>query len=139
MSSSDTFQLAHLPALNVLAVRWLADSNLPLLAAEYEQALTAGLLHDTARWLLDVRRRPTADPEASRWVVFEWLPRAATTFPTRLRLTVLASPQRMELVRTEPALQVSVREALRESRSYDLRLFTDEAVAVAWLSAETPD
>lgn len=139
MVESDTFQLAYLPDLDVLAVRWLADSHLPRLAAEYEQALAAAHLHGTARWLLDVRRRPSADPEASRWVVFEWMPRAAATFQARLRLAVLASPQRIELVRTEPTLQVSAREALHESRSYHLRLFADEAAAITWLTSEAPD
>jgi hypothetical protein len=131
MVESDTFQLAYLPDLDVLAVRWLADSHLSWLAAVH--------LHGTARWLLDVRRRPSADPEASHWVVFEWMLRAAATFQARLRLVVLASPQRIELVRTEPTLQVSAREALRESRSYYLRLFADEAAVITWLTSEAPD
>jgi hypothetical protein len=139
MRLSDTFHLSYCPDLGVLTLRWLTDSTLPRLAAEYEQALAAAHLHGTAHWLLDVRQRPTADPEASRWVVFEWLPRVAATFPERLRLAVLAAPPRLEQVRTEPALQASAHEALHESPSYDLRLFADEAAATAWLTAETPE
>lgn len=71
MSLSNAFQFTYLPNLDVLGVRWLADSALPQLAAEYEQALGAGLLHDTANWLLDVRQRPTADPEALAWLTNE--------------------------------------------------------------------
>ena len=139
MFESDTFQLAYRPDLDVLVMRWLADSTLPQLGAEYEQALAAAHLHGTTRWLLDVRRRPSADPESSRWVVFEWLPQAAGTFQARLRLAVFASPQRLALVRTEPVLPVSVREALRENHRYDMRLFAAKAAAVAWLTADTPD
>jgi len=136
---SEFFQLDYLPEINVLAVRWLADSDLPELAAQYEQALGSALLHDTAHWLLDVRQRPTATPETSRWVVFEWLPRAAATFPRPLRLAVLAAPARFELIGTAPALQASAHEALHASNSYQLRLFTDEGTALAWLTGPAAD
>ena len=85
-----------------------------------------------------MRQRPTVDPETSRWVVFEWLPRAAA-FPKHLRLAVLAAPARLDLIRTAPALQASAHEALHASESYHLRLFADESAALAWLTGDAAD
>lgn len=134
--TSTALQLLYRPDLDLLTARWFAEVPLPQLQTEHEAVLRAGQQHGTARWLLDVRRRDVPTAEAAEWVTYDWLPRvAAAMAPTRLRLAYLISPARGEALRTNPALQTSVQDALAATCPYELRLFGDEGEAVRWLIA----
>ena len=120
----------------MLTVRWLDNSDLPELQANYAAVIVAGQQHRTVRWLLDVRRRVLPTSEAAQWVTDEWLPRAvAALTPTRLRIAYLISPTREETLRSNTTLQPGILAATAPDRPYDLRLFADEGEAVRWLTA----
>ncbi len=131
-----SLQFCYRSDLGFFMVRWLSDSIFPTLQAEYEAVLANKDAHRTERWLLDLRQRPTPTIEAANWVVYNWLPRAAAALvPARLRLAYLISAERAELIRTDPALQANIQDALAPNRHYDVHLFSEEAEALHWLSA----
>ncbi|SHJ67536.1 hypothetical protein SAMN02745146_3667 [Hymenobacter daecheongensis DSM 21074] len=124
------------PDLDLLTARWLQDSDLPTLQAEYATLLAAGQTHQATRWLMDVRRREAPSLEATTWVTQQWLPQAvATMLPARLRLAYFISPARAEVLRTNSALQPLVRETLARIHDYEMEVFGDEGEAVRWLLA----
>jgi hypothetical protein len=136
MPDLSSLQLVYRPDLSLLTARWLDDSVLPTIQAEYEAVLAAGKRHATGRWLLDLRRRPIPNADVSQWVIGDWLPRAAATMaPIRLRLAYFISPSRDEALRNNKALYSSMQDALSPSQPYDIHLFGNEAEAVCWLLA----
>ena len=136
MNEFPSLQFCYRSDLGLFTVRWLSDSLFPTLQVEYEAVLTNEDAHRTERWLLDLRQRPTPTIEAANWVVYNWLPRAAAALvPARLRLAYLISAERAELIRTDPALQANIQDALAPNRHYDVHLFGEEAEALHWLGA----
>lgn len=136
MNQFPSLQFCYRSDLGFFMVHWLADSTLPTLQAEYEAVLANEDAHRTERWLLDVRQRPTPTIEAANWVTYNWLPRAAAALaPARLRLAYLISAEQAEFIRTDPALQANIQDALAPNRHYDIHLFGEEAEALHWLIA----
>ena len=133
---ASSLAIHYRPDLGLLTARWMADSDLPTLQAEYEAILDTGRHHRSTRWLLDVRRREVPTMEAAAWVAGHWLPLAAAAVaPSHLQLAYLISPLRAETLRTDPALQATAEQALQATAPYDLRLFGDEGEAVRWLTS----
>ncbi|MBF9141153.1 hypothetical protein [Hymenobacter properus] len=131
---SSTVQFAYRPDLDLFTARWLSLTSGSTERGEYEALLRAPEALGTPHWLLDVRRRPTTTPEAARWVTTDWLPRAAALLrPARLRLAFLVPPVRAENLRADPALHAIMSAAYAPGHPFDLRTFTDEGAAVAWL------
>ena len=136
MTSPTSLQICYRSELDILLVRWLAESTFPTLQAEYESVLSNDQTGRTERWLLDLRRRPTPTIEAANWVTYNWLPRAAASVvPARLRLAYLISSERADILRTDPNLQANVQDAMAPNRHYDIHLFGNEEEAVSWLAA----
>lgn len=136
MPIPDTLTLAYRPDLAVLTVRWLTDSQAGVLRTEYDAVLLAADTRCSPRWLFDVRRRPTADAEATRWVSADWLPRAvAVAAPARLRLAYLVTPARDEFLRLNPPLRTAMETTLAAANPYDVAVFADEGAAMRWLLA----
>ena len=136
MANLSSIQLLYRSDLDLLTVRWLADSPLSELQAEYDAVLATDQARHTGRWLLDVRRRPIPTAEATQWVTYDWLPRAAAALaPAQLRLAYLISPSRKEVPRTDTTLRPTVQDTLAPKRLYTLSLFADEGEAVRWLTA----
>ncbi|MBH8556897.1 hypothetical protein [Hymenobacter negativus] len=134
MNSPFSIQLAYRPDLDLFTARWLTFHTLSTERAEYEAVLQAPEALGTPHWLLDVRRRPTTDPEAARWVTTDWLPRAAALVrPAYLRLAFLVAPVRAENLREDDELRAIMEAAYADTDTLALRTFTDEGAAVAWL------
>ena len=132
---ASSLHLCYRSDLNLFLVRWLTDSTLANLQAEYEFVLSDQRASCTERWLLDLRCRPTPTIEAANWVTYNWLPRAAARLiPARLRLAYLISSARAEALETDPNLQPNVKDAMAPNRHYDLQLFGNEDEAVQWLA-----
>ncbi|WP_201980695.1 hypothetical protein [Hymenobacter rubidus] len=139
MFASLSLQLSFRPDLNVFTCRWLTASELATTPVEYEALLHAPDAPRTPRWLFDVRRRPTTDATAARWVTTDWLPRAAGLVrPARLSLAFLVPPARAEHLRAEADLRAVMEAAYAPGHAFSLRTFTDEGEAMRWLLAQ-PD
>ncbi|MGY3089411.1 hypothetical protein ACVWYF_002459 [Hymenobacter sp. UYAg731] len=135
MSDTPSLQLAYRPDLDVLTARWSFDPAPAQLRQDYEDLLAAGLAHGTARWLLDLRRRPTVQLVLAHWVTNDWLPRVAAQAPAGLRMAFLLTPQRDEFQRADPAIAATVQTILVRPEPYTIQLFHDEGPAVHWLTA----
>jgi len=134
MPDLSSLQLIYRSDLDLLTARWLTDSTLLNIQAEYEALLAAGQTHATGRWLLDLRRRPIPTADVAQWVMYDWLPRAAASMaPVRLRLAYFISPGRRDAMRTDASLYARMKDALDPEQPYDLQLFSDEGEAVGWL------
>ena len=134
MTPSLPLQLAYRPDLDLFTARWLTTYTGSTERTEYEAVLQAPEAQGTPQWLFDVRRRPATDEAAARWVTTDWLPRAAAQLlPARLRLAFLVAPTRAENLRVDPALRTVMEAAYAPGHTFDLRTFTDEGAAVAWL------
>ena len=129
-------QLNYRADLDVLLVRWPTEFTPDGLRTGYEQVLHASQQHATARWLLDLRRRPALPPEVADWAARHFLPRSAAALaPRRLRIAFLVPPQRFELMQHDASLAPSIQEVFEATRPYDSQLFGDEGAAVRWLLA----
>ena len=127
-------QISYRADLGVLLVRWPTEFTPDGLRAGYEQVLHASQQHTTARWLLDLRRRPALPPEIANWAAHHFLPRAAAVLaPRRLRIAFLIPPQRFELMQQDASLAPSIQEVFETTRAYESQLFGDEGAAVRWL------
>jgi hypothetical protein len=135
MNELPSLQFCYRSDLRFFTVRWLSDSTLLTLQAEYESVLVNEDAHRTERWLLDLRQRPTPTIEANNWVRYNWLPRAAALVPGRLRLAYIISAERAELICIDPELQANLHDALAPNRHYDIHLFGEETEALLWLTA----
>ncbi|MFD2720709.1 hypothetical protein ACFST9_18450 [Hymenobacter monticola] len=134
MSLTSSVQFAYRPDLDLFTARWQSLTTGSTTQAEYEGLLQAPEAQGTPHWLLDVRRRPLITVASARWVTTNWLPRAAAQLrPARLRLAFLVAPVRAENLRTDPELRDVMEAAYAPGHPYDLRTFTDEGAAVAWL------
>ncbi|MBD2722036.1 hypothetical protein [Hymenobacter armeniacus] len=127
-------EFAYRPDLDLFTARWLSLTQAATTQAEYDLLLQAPEALGTPHWLLDVRRRPIITLESARWVTGEWLPRAAALLsPARLRVAFLVAPVRAETLRDDPTLRAVMEAAYAPGHAFDLRTFTDEGAAVAWL------
>lgn len=139
MPSDPSVQFAYRPDLDLFTARWQSLTSSSTTQAEYEALLQAPEGLGTPHWLLDVRRRPLITLDSARWVTQDWLPRAAAALrPARLRLAFLVAPVRAEHLRDDPALRAVMEAAYAPGHPFDLRTFTDEGAAVAWLLGQLP-
>ena len=137
MATPSSLEISYDPEQDVCTVRWLTDSTMPNLQAEYEAVLTAGPARRTARWLLDVRRRPLPTIETANWLNFNWLPRAAGLLaPAQLCVAYLMSSDRAKALAADSVLQSNLNDTLAApDHYYQIGLFEDEDAAVRWLLA----
>ncbi|GAB3865800.1 hypothetical protein GCM10028824_05220 [Hymenobacter segetis] len=127
-------QFAYRPDLDLFTARWLTFHTHSTERSEYEAVLRAPEALGTPHWLFDVRRRPTTNADAARWVTTDWLPRAAALVrPAHLRLAFLVAPVRAENLRADDELRAVMEAAYAATDAFALRTFTDEGAAVAWL------
>ncbi|QNH62683.1 hypothetical protein [Hymenobacter sediminicola] len=136
MYSSSTLNIQFRPDLDLLTVRWLDALHPDLFQQDYHTILAESRSNNTARWLVDVRRRPHPTPEMADWAANVWLPEVvAALAPVRPRLAYLISPSREEALKASPSLQQSVQAAISPTRGYDVAIFNDEGLATEWLLA----
>jgi hypothetical protein len=129
-----TFSLNYRPDLNIVFLRWLAPDTLAEAQLAYRDALALALEHHCGNWLLDARRSGPLDLSETAWLTQEFFPKAvAQLAPHPLRLAVFSSMQRLEQMRTDPAVEPDVRAALAATQPYETAIFIAEAEAVAWL------
>ena len=134
MTPSLPLQFAYRPDLDLFTARWGTTYTGSTTQAEYNALLEAPEALGTPHWLLDVRRRPVITLESARWVTQDWLPRVAAALrPARLRLAFLVAPVRAENLRADPDLRAVMEAAYAPGHPFDLRTFTDEGAAVAWV------
>ncbi|MDO7846103.1 hypothetical protein Q5H92_07040 [Hymenobacter sp. M29] len=127
-------EFAYRPDLDLFTARWPSSTAASTARDEYEALLQAPEALGTPHWLLDVRRRPVMSLDSARWVTQDWLPRAAAlVLPARLRLAFLVAPVRAENLRADPELRAVMDAAYAAGHAFDLRTFTDEGAAVAWV------
>ncbi|MCB2377667.1 hypothetical protein LGH70_08750 [Hymenobacter sp. BT635] len=133
---SATCSITYRPDLKLLIGRWLHDAPVATLQADYAALLAAAQEHDTGRWLLDVRRRDQLDPALGQWTTSTFYPEAgARMAPQHLRIAVLCSPARLAVYAASARQQEYLNYGLAAERPYQLRLFGDEAQAMAWLNS----
>ncbi|MBJ6108052.1 hypothetical protein JAO73_03445 [Hymenobacter sp. BT523] len=135
MPGSPSLHLDYRPDLDLLTGRWLFDPDPEQLRQDYEDLLKEGLYCGAQRWLLDLRRRPALPVGLTDWMETTWLPHLLGVAPPDLRIAFWLPPQREVLRRAAPALNARVEELLRQPGAYRLRLFENEALALAWLLA----
>ena len=137
MSSPDiSCSLHHRPDLGLLVARWPSDASVYQLQTDFEALLRAALERDTARWLLDVRRRAALQPDFAHWTVHDFFPRAAVALaPRPLRIAALCSPARLTVYDTSAEQKAIIEEGTAPEQRYQLRLFLDEGATMQWLSA----
>ena len=127
---SDYLHIVHRPDLSMLVARWLR----PVSAAEtregYLQILEAARQSHCPYWLLDGRRRLPADAETTRWGFEEYFPHLRAQVGQVVFLSQLISPAYQQVTHTIAAFQQNEH---NPSPAYRMRLFNDEAQAVAWL------
>jgi hypothetical protein len=129
-----TCSIQYRSDLHVLVVRWPEDAPLLQLQADFAAVLASAEEHNTAHWLLDVRRRDQISPELGRWTTTIFYPQAASHFiPAVLRISVLCSPARMAVYAANPVQMQYLAYGLAPERSYIMRLFGDEGTAMEWL------
>lgn len=126
---------AYRPDLDVFTVRWPTHELMVTARPDYEALLLLPEARCTTRWLFDVRRRPYTDAASARWVITDWLPRAAALLPAPLRLAYLVAPSRAEELAADTAVAAEMRPATLPGQPYLLHAFTDEGAAVRWLLA----
>ena len=83
---------AYRPDLDVFTVRWPTHELMVTARPDYEALLLLPEARCTTRWLFDVRRRPYTDAASARWVITDWLPRAAALLPAPPAPGVPGSP-----------------------------------------------
>lgn len=135
MSDSASPDYAYRADLDVFTVRWPSHERTATARSDYEALLLLPEARRTARWLLDVRRRPYTDADAAYWVAHNWMPRAAALLPAPLRLAYLVAPTRANELAADTPLRAAVLPATLPGHGYLLRTFTDEGEAVRWLLA----
>jgi hypothetical protein len=136
MYSSPYLSVHYRADLHVLTVRWLAEPPATVAKAEYQALLAEACAHQSARWLMDSRRRPEPDVELAEWVVNAWFGQAVAALrPARLRMAYLMPPGREQTMSRNPQLHQALAPAFGSIRPYDLQLFDDEGQAVRWLLA----
>ena len=121
MATPSSLEISYDSEHDLCTVRWLTDSSMPSLQAEYEAVLAAEQVRRTARWLLDVRRRPLPTIETANWVSFNWLPRAAELLaPAQLCVAYLVSNDRAKALAADSALQANLNDALAPNHYYQI-------------------
>ncbi|WP_375435553.1 hypothetical protein [uncultured Hymenobacter sp.] len=131
---AEYLNLAYRPDLQMVVLRWLRDASLSELQVAHHAALELALHHKATFWFVDVRRRLTVNNMHTRWVTDDFLPQAAALLPADgLRVAYLMSPNRQRIINSDPDMQPIVARALHTNQSYRLRVFLDEASAMAWL------
>lgn len=136
MYFSTSLDIQYRPDLDFLTIRWLDELPSAHFQQEYQHILTEAQQHDTPRWLVDVRRRPTPTPDMAEWAATTWLPQVvATLAPRRPRLAYLISPSSAAAIQTNPTLKPSLQTAIRPDRGYDVAIFNSEGEATTWLLA----
>ena len=135
MSDSAFPDYAYRPDLDLFTVRWPTHELAATSRSDYDALLLLPEARRTARWLFDVRRRPSTNAAVAHWVVTDWLPRAAALLPRPLRLAYLVAPIRAAELAADTAVGAEVRPATRPGLPFLLRAFTDEGEAVRWLLA----
>lgn len=134
MSDLANFQLHHRPDLGILTARWLGESELGQLRAEYRATQELAVAHGTCRLLLDIRRRDTPNAAATQWFSEVWLPALkAALAPAPVRLAYLISPLRTQQLRDDVGAATNLNAAAAAGQSHALALFHDEGEAVRWL------
>jgi hypothetical protein len=134
MSDSANFQLHHRPDLGILTARWLGESGLGQLRAEYKAIQELARAHGVGCLLLDIRRRDTPGAAATQWFSQVWLPALkAALAPAPVRLAYLISPLRTQQLRDDAAAAGPLDAAAAAGQSHALALFHDEGEAVRWL------
>jgi hypothetical protein len=139
MSSPANLQLHHRPDLALLTARWLGESGLEQLQAEYGAVLAANVANGTHRLLLDIRRRSAPSAEATNWFRTVWLPSFTQALaPTPVRLAYLISPLRAQQLRADEPAAATLSQATATGQQHSLALFYDEGEAVRWLLSNAP-
>ena len=135
MSDSAFPEYAYRPDLDLFTVRWPTHALTATSPSDYDALLLLPEAQRTARWLFDVRRRPHTNADSARWVITDWLPRAAALLAAPLRLAYLVAPTRAAELAADTPLGTLVQPAMMVGHSYRMNLFTDEGEAVRWLLA----
>ena len=135
MPDSASPAYTYRPDLDLFTVRWPTHALTATVPNDYEALLLLPEAHRTARWLFDVRRRPYTDAATARWVMQDWLPRAAALLPAPLRLAYLVAPDRAAELTADTPLRAVVQPATLAGQPYLVHISTDEGEAVRWLLA----
>ena len=132
----DTNTLTYRPDLHVVILRWLQPDTLAESQRSYHATLALALAHGCGNWLLDSRRCGPLDLFETAWLTRTFFPAAvAQLAPHELRLAVFSSLQRLEQMRTDPAVAPAVQAAIAATQPYAAAIFIAEAEAVDWLQS----
>ncbi|RFP65167.1 hypothetical protein D0N36_09875 [Hymenobacter lapidiphilus] len=131
--TTDYLHLSYCPKMATLVVRWLRAVSFAEVQEGLRAAREMSYSYGAARWLVDVRRRTELDAATSGWVATTLLPAvAAESAPAMLHIAYLLSPTRADMLEHSPGMR-AVTATAQAHPAYQLQLFLDEAVAVAWL------
>ena len=133
MSDSAFPDCVYRADLDMCTVRWPTHERTATIRSDYDTLLQLPETRRTARWLLDVRRRPHTSVAVAQWVINDWLLRAAALLPTPLRVAFLVAPTRAAELADDTAMRAVVQPAARPGLPYQMYVFTNEGEAMAWL------
>jgi hypothetical protein len=123
------------PDLGILVARWADDAPRPQLQGHLSAVLAAAQQHNLWRWLLDVRRRDSLDPEFGHWTTHIFYPEAAQLATMPLRIAVHCSPARLAVYESSNSQREYITYGTSHERPYQLQLFIEEGPAMEWLLA----
>ncbi|TGD81318.1 hypothetical protein [Hymenobacter wooponensis] len=121
------------PDLGILVARWADDAPRQQLKEHFSALLTAAQHHNLWRWLLDVRRRDSLDPEFGQWTTHTFFPEAAQVATAPLRIAVHCSPARLTVYEASASQREYITYGTSPERPYQLQLFIEEGPAMEWL------
>lgn len=124
------------PDLPAVVARWQREITVPELKAGYFAILDTADALGCWRWLLDLRRREElATPELTAWMNTDFFPQLARRYAQPVRIAFLASPLRALQEQSDSSV-ATISARSQPAHGYATALFTDEAAAYSWLSAQ---
>ncbi|WP_019946646.1 hypothetical protein [Hymenobacter aerophilus] len=130
-AAPDYLSLQFRSDLNFLVTRWLRPVSDAETRAGYRLILAAARECNCPFWLLDVRRRPPAEPATTRWGLQEFFPQLGAALGQTVYMSQLLSPTYQAQTDNELAFQQAEQQG--PAQGYHMRRFNDETKAVNWL------
>ncbi|RYU80101.1 hypothetical protein [Hymenobacter persicinus] len=130
ISTLDFLQVTYRPELRVLVLRWMRQTTLAELQQGYQALLAEAATHQCWCWLVDARRRDSANQDGTQWMMDVFFPQLAGQIHHKVYLAYLFAPthlRELEADNSVPALTYF------DGRPYQVERFTEELAAMQWL------
>jgi hypothetical protein len=120
------------PDLAVLVGRWLCQPTEEELQTGYHSLLDAAATFGARLWLVDARRRSTANQQSTAWMTEHFFPLLPQRLGSPVNLAYLFMPTHLQELEHDPAVPALT---YFDGRPYHVQRFTEEQPAMEWLAA----